>query len=270
MKNTFFLLLAAFLALHSCKKNETTDKTGISEKTQAFTADSVVVNDSLKVVDSLTLKYTGKMLVFPTLKEKPLLDSIYFFAPKLKDYSKAGIQSYLDSEKSAFFGSVKKENNDWISDVRYAQQWYTSSDMKIVSHENGFMHIRYSGSSYMGGAHDNYFFNDRVFDLQNHRRVVLSDITSMDHESLSKLLMQNLDRKPGSATANGETVANKDMLLVDKIPVTENFYFDSQNLYFHYSPYEITAFAAGDVTIPIAWKDLGNTLNPEFKKRMKL
>lgn len=270
MKNTFFLVLTAFFTLYACNKSEKTNPASLAEKPHAFTVDSVSVSDSLKVADSLTLKFTGKMLVFPTLKEKALLDSIYFFAPKLKDYSKAGIQTYLDTEKKEFFASVKKDNKDWISSVSFAQQWYTNSDMKIVSQENGFLHIRYFGSSYMGGAHDNYFFNDRVFDLQKNKRVVLTDITTMDKEKLSQILMMELDQSAGHATANGETVANKEMLLVDKIPVTENFYFDSQNLYFHYSPYEITAFAAGDVTIPVPLKDLGASLTPEFKNRMKL
>ena len=48
------------------------------------------------------------------------------------------------------------------------------------------------------------------------------------------------------------------------------FYFDQNNLYFHYSPYEITAYAAGDVVIPISWQDLASTLTPEFKKRIGL
>jgi Fe-S cluster assembly protein SufB len=54
------------------------------------------------------------------------------------------------------------------------------------------------------------------------------------------------------------------------VPATDNFYFDQKNLYFHYSPYEITAFAAGDIIIPISWDELKGTLNEEFKERMKI
>ena len=72
---------------------------------------------------------------------------------------------------------------------------------------------------------------------------------------------------PTGANSGTEEVKNSDMLLVDKIPVTDNFYFDEKNLYFHYSPYEIAAFAAGDITIPIPWTDLAGTLNEEFKSR---
>ena len=59
-------------------------------------------------------------------------------------------------------------------------------------------------------------------------------------------------------------------LIINKRDSTENFYFDDKNLYFHYSPYEIAAFAAGDITIPVSWEDLKGTLNAEFKERMKI
>jgi len=60
------------------------------------------------------------------------------------------------------------------------------------------------------------------------------------------------------------------MLLVDVIPATDNFYFDDKNMYFHYSPYEIAAFAAGDLVIPVSWQELKGSLNPEFKERMSI
>lgn len=92
----------------------------------------------------------------------------------------------------------------------------------------------------------------------------------MPASNLEALLMKNINKINSGTTDNRGQVNNSEMLLVDKIPATENFYFDDKNLYFHYSPYEITAFAAGDITIPVSWADLKGTLNPEFAKRMKI
>jgi len=267
MKNLIVMVTVAFLAI-SCKKNETILVK--ENKTPKFEIDSVVVNDSVKITDSLTVKYFDKMLVFPDIKEKPLLDSIYFFSSKLQDFTKSGIKTYADVQKSNFFTSFQKEKEDWVSGVSFAQEWYQSSAMKVISNDNDFLHIQYSGGSYMGGAHDNYYYSERVFDLKNNKRLLLSEITSADDKTLSDLLMKNINTINGGAMDQDGAIDNKEMLLVDKIPVTENFYFDQKNLYFHYSPYEITAFAAGDITIPISWKEIETTLQPDFKKRMKL
>ncbi|MFP3593823.1 RsiV family protein [Chryseobacterium sp. SIMBA_038] len=274
MKNTIAVLaLSSFFIFSACKKTETTNTAG--EKTEVpqpekFTVDSVKVNDSIKLSDSLQLKYTSKMLIFPSIKDEKLLDSIYFANKNISDFSKNGIETLLKKEKDEFYNSIKKDSKDFISDITYSQEWYTSSSMNIKSNVNDFMHIEYTWGSYEGGAHDNYGFNERVFDLKNNKKVELKDITSMSKNKLEALLMKNINKINSGTTDENGKVNNSEMLLVDVIPATNNFYFDDKNLYFHYSPYEITAFAAGDIIIPISWAELNGTLNPEFKNRMKI
>lgn len=274
MKNTITIIaLSSFFVFTACKKNETAatsiEKTE-NKKSEEFVVDSVIVKDSTKITDSLKLTYTSKLLVFPTIKDKKLLDSIYFQNDKIKDFSKAGLQAYLENEKNNYFNSVKKDSKDWASDITYAQDWYSSSHMNLVSNSNGYMHIQYTGSGYEGGAHDNYGFSERIFDLKNNKKLELKDITSTPKAKLEAMLMKNIDNI-NSGTMDGDgSVKNSEMLLVEKIPASNNFYFDDKNLYFHYSPYEIAAFAAGDITISISWEELKGTLNPEFKERMKI
>ncbi|ANF49340.1 hypothetical protein A0O34_01665 [Chryseobacterium glaciei] len=274
MKNTIAVLaLSSFFIFSACKKTETTNTA--DEKTEVpqpekFTVDSVKVNDSIKLSDSLQLKYTSKMLIFPSIKDEKLLDSIYFVNKNTKDFSKNGIEALLKKEKDEFYSSIKKNSEDFISDIKYSQEWYTSSSMNLKSNVNDFMHIQYIWGSYEGGAHDNYGFNERVFDLKNSKKVELKDITSMLKNKLETLLMKNINKINSGTTDENGKVNNSEMLLVDVIPATNNFYFDDKNLYFHYSPYEITAFAAGDIIIPISWGELSGTLSPEFKNRMKI
>lgn len=275
MKNTITVLaLSSFFVFTACKKNESigpaaTEKSDYKESGKLI-VDSVKVSDSTKITDSLKVKYTSKLLVFPELKDKTLLDSIYFQNKDIKDFSKTGLQNYLENEKIRYFSSVKNDNKDWLSDITYAQDWYTSSYMNLISNTNGYMHIQYVGSGYEGGAHDNYGFAERVFDLKKNKKLELKDITSMPKAKIEAILMKNINNiNSGTSDAEGE-VKNSEMLLVEKIPANNNFYFDQKNLYFHYSPYEIAAFAAGDITIPISWEELGVTLNAEFKERMKI
>ncbi|WP_267405473.1 MULTISPECIES: RsiV family protein [unclassified Chryseobacterium] len=272
MKNTVAVLaLSSFFIFSACKKTETQNTTiETSEpKAEQFVVDSVSINDSIKISDSLQLKFSSKMLVFPSIKDKNLLDSIYM-KKNMSDFSKTGVQNLLQAEKNGYFESVRKDSKDFLSDITFAEVWYEDNKMKLVSHANDYLHIRYYGGSYSGGAHDNYAYMERVFDLKNSKKLELKDITSMPLAKIEELLKKNINKINSGTTDEKGEVNNSDMLLVDKIPATGNFYFDEKNLYFHYSPYEIAAFAAGDIEIPISWEELKGTLNAGFKERMKI
>lgn len=277
MKNTIAVIaLSSFFVISACKKPDNINsKGGKIDSVQALQpekleVDSVKADDSIKIGNLLHVKYTAKMLVFPGIKDQKLLDSIYFQNKGIKDFSKKGVQILLETEKNNYFDSMRKESKDLLSDITSTEDWYTSFDMNLKSNTNGYMHIQYSGSSYEGGAHDNYGFSERVFDLKNKKKVELEDITSMPQPKIEAILMKNLNKIPSGTTDERGDVKNSEMLLVKIIPATDNFYFDDKNLYFHYSPYEIAAFAAGDIVIPISWQDLKGTLNTEFKERMKI
>lgn len=274
MKNTFAILaLSAVFAVTSCKKTDSQNVQNNTAEVKApekFVVDSIKLSDSAKINNLLSLKYEAKMLVFPTLKDKVLLDSIYYDKKGILDFSKQGLQTFLDKDKNEHFASVKEKNKDWIVDIQHSQTWETGSFMKLKSHSNNFLQIEYMYSSYEGGAHGNYGFAERVFDLKNNKRVTLKDITTMPKARLEALLTKNINNIPSGTTDSQGAVKNSDMLLLDAIPANDNFYFDDKNLYFHYSPYEIAAFAAGDIVIPVSWDDLKGTLTPEFKERMKI
>lgn len=274
MKNTFAILtFSALFAIISCKKTDSQNvgnNTTEAKAPEKFNIDSVKLSDSAKINNLLTLKYEATMLVFPTIKDKALLDSIYYDKKGIIDFSKQGLQNFLNNDKNEYFASIKEKDNDWIADIQNLQTWDTGSFMKLKSHSNDFLQIEYLYSSYEGGAHGNYGFSERVFDLKNNKRVMLKDITTMPKARLEEILMKNINNIPSGTTDSQGAVKNSDMLLLESIPANENFYFDEKNLYFHYSPYEIAAFAAGDIVIPVSWDELKGTLNQQFKERMKI
>lgn len=274
MKNTIAIFtISALFAISSCKKTDyqkaeaNTTEVKTSER---FTVDSIKVNDSMKINDMLSVNYAAKILVFPTVKDKTLLDSIYYDKKGITDFSKNGLQSFLDKDRTEFFSSTKEKSSEWIADINYKQTWEAGSFMKLLSQTDDFLQIEYLFTSYEGGAHGNYSFAARVFDLKNNKKLDLKDVTTMPQARLSELLMKNIDKLPSGTTDSDGAVNNSEMLLVDIIPANKDFYFDGKNLYFHYSPYEIAAFAAGDIVIPVSWEELKGTVNPEFKKRMKI
>lgn len=275
MKKTLSILVfSALFAVTSCKKtdsqNNSQSNTSEVKETEKFVVDSVKLSDSVKINNLLSLKYESKMLVFPSIKDKTLLDSIYFDKKGITDFSKQGLQTFLDKDKNEYFVSVKEKDNDWIADIQHPQNWDTGYFMKLKSNTNDFLQIEYMFSSFEGGAHGNYGFSERVFDLKNNKKLTLKDITTMPKARLEALLMKNINTIPSGTTDSQGAVKNSDMLLLKAIPANENFYFDEKNLYFHYSPYEIAAFAAGDIIIPVSWEELKGTLTSQFKERMKI
>lgn len=272
MKNVIAVAaLSLFFVFSACNKSTNTNGEKVETiKSEKLVVDSVKVNDSILLNDSLQLKYSSKVLVFPTIKDKKLLDSIYFTNKNIQDFSKKAIQSLIEKEKNDYYNTIKKDSKDWIADIKSSQEWYTSSSMNFKSNKNDFMHIQYLWASYEGGAHDNYGYNERVFDLKNNKKLELKDITSMPKNKLEELLKKNINKINSGTTDENGKVNNSEMLLEDRIPVNDNFYFDDKNLYFHYSPYEITAFAAGDIIIPISWTELKKTVNQSFKERMNI
>lgn len=273
MKNILAALAFSILIVVSCKKTENSSNDTVKNDTvqaNTFIVDSVKVSDSLQLSDSLKVKYSSTILVFPDIKNKILLDSIYFGEKNISDFSKNGLRARLEKNKNEYFNTVKKESKDWISDMNFSQEWYSDTGMNLKSRLNDYMHIQYTWGSYEGGAHDNYGFSERVFDLKNNKKLQLKDITTLSKAKIEAMLRKNINTINSGTTDNAGAVNNSEMLLVDVIPATENFYFDEKNLYFHYSPYEIAAFAAGDITIPVSWKELKGTINPEFEKRMHI
>ena len=269
MKNLVALSLLLSIAVVSCKKDKTSKddssmiNTEIVAETQSFQIDSVRVKDSLKIDKNLTLGFESKLLVFPTLKNKQLLDSIY--APKqiqLAEYSKANLSEALTKKKTEYYEEQKESLKDYTPE--FAQNWFNNSGMKVFSKDNDFMTVQYTGDGYTGGAHGYYYENYKVFDIKNNKSVQLSDVVSNTDSSLwQKILMDNFLK-------NDSEKGQAEMILVKDIPLNDNFYFDKEFLYFLYNQYEITAYAAGTVLIKIPLSDIKPLLTEEFIQRQGL
>lgn len=262
-----FLPFIAFCAV-SCKKNAAANSSEIAKNSveKNLKVDTVKLLDSVKITENLSAKFSATVLVFPEITDRNLLDSMYRFQSTVTDFSKSGLQSILQKQKEAYFTSVKQENFQ----QDFPQEYYDGWEMKLLSSKNNFLQIENLYSSYAGGAHGNFAFEHKVLDLKTRKKMQLLDITTMPAGRLSALLKQNLNVIASGTTDSRGAVPNSEMLLVDVIPATENFYFDEKNLYFHYSPYEIAAYAAGDITIPVPWKDLRGTIQADFADRMNL
>lgn len=269
MKNYLALLALSTVLLVGCKQDKNTldnsskSEDSIANSLNTLVIDSLKLEDSLRIDKNLSLTFSSKILTFPGLTNQSILDSIY--SPediKLNDYSKENLSKALHQKMQNYYDEQKAALKDYKPE--FSQFWNMTSAMKMISNQNQYLTIQYTGDGYTGGAHGYYFENYKVFDLKNNKTVQLTDVIKEEESSVwNKILMDNFLKNDAE---NGQA----EMLLVKEITLNNNFYFDQENIYFLYNQYEITAYAAGPVLIKVPLGDIKPFLNSDFKKRMNL
>lgn len=272
-KSLLFIIILSLTLPAACNQKEVvgdSEKSNRSHNNSKFIYDSIKISDSTKINEHTSASYSSTLLFLPTLEDKSLLDSIYIDHPGLTHFSKDSIRSYILKSQQKYYDSIKVQTTNFRIEGNPSRKWYYNYRMKLLGKTNRFLQLQYYKSSYSGGAHGNYSYREKIIDLNNKTIVRLRDITSMPEKRLQDLLLKNLDTYESDASDSVGKIKNSDLLLVEEIPLTENFYFDHHNIYFHYSPYEIAAYAAGDIIIPISWEDLKPTIEPYFLERIGL
>jgi hypothetical protein len=264
MKKNILFTAVLLCFLYACKKTDVhqNEKKTVVQNSNIFSVDSVAVNDSMKINDKLTVGFGSKVLVFPTIKNKSLLDSIYTMENiYLDDYSSDQLLAALKKKQKDYYFHENKENTEdfpW----NFEQTWYQNSDMDVFSIKNDFMTLKYSGDGFSGGAHGYYYEYYRVFDLKNNKTLQLSDVLINPESAVWKRALMDHFLK------NDLDQGQSEMLLVKEISPNRNFYFDKNFVYFLYNQYEIAAYAAGPVLIKLPVSDIKMILNPELKTRL--
>lgn len=261
MKNKIVLVFMLALTLAACNKTNKSAETEPTAPKEAFVVDSINYTDSIAMNDKVSAVYGAKLLYFPSIKDQTILDSIYSDYTDGTQFDKTSILESLKAKSKTYFDENKEGAGDFGHQAVLAQK----STMSVLYHDHDFLALQDSYFWDGGGAHPNSGQKDRVYDLKNNKSVQLSDITTLPAEKISALLMTNVQKLE---IANMAKEAGADLLLVDTIPVTRNFYFDNENIYFHYDPYEIAAYVYGNIDIPISWSMISESLTPEFKERM--
>jgi hypothetical protein len=250
-----------------CKETGFENKDSSADISSKFLIDYVIEEDSAKIFDSVMMKYSSNLLMFPNLKDERLRDSIYS-GKKITDYSKNGLKKYLENKKYSFYNNLKCDKK--YSNLISRQEWENISQMNLRMNKNDYLYIQYYESTFLG-KRDNYHYNEKVFDLRNNKKMQLSDITSIPRDKLLQYLKTNLEKTTMMQQMKKYDQEGYRLLANASIPFTHNFYFDDNNLYFHYNMNEITRnYDIGDLIILIPFEDLKGTLQPEFIERMKI
>lgn len=187
----------------------------------------------------------------------------------LAEYLENAVRDFADIPKDRdpslwLFSKAEKERVDWQREnsklsPQDAQTLGLSlsvgfQELINVMYENGH-HITLSKFiySYSGGAHGNYSTQLINIDKATGRKINLGDIITPEGLKQLPNLIEEVARIQykapiGSLEDNG--------FLVNKIPVSEEFYITSSGIGFLYAPYEIKSFADGEINLLVPYVKL--------------
>lgn len=130
-----------------------------------------------------------------------------------------------------------------------------------VSRQGKVMNYVAEQSSYMGGAHPNFFASWLNFDIQTGSQLTLESIMNPDYEQkLLEALAYELQVKCNAESMEG--VRDAGYLNWSELYVPDNFLIKDEGLLFLYNPYEIASWSMGSTELMLTNETLKNILKP--------
>lgn len=170
--------------------------------------------------------------------------------------SQEEIGKIMIKQKNAILNPIRKEDElvtyDLIKQVEVVYQNEKLLTLSSTTYVDG------------GGAHPNHYTFYTSIDLANKQKLSINDV--VDTLACRATLHTLLEKKFRTAFHVGTEEKLSDYLFNNTIPVAQNFMLTSKGIGFQYNPYDIGAYALGDVYLYIPFKELDNCLKPEFKK----
>lgn len=135
------------------------------------------------------------------------------------------------------------------------------SDVSVtdVNNEYHLLSLQIDDNTDSGGAHPNHGTQYVNFDLRSDTKIQLRDLLVPGYEQR----LHQLGRRLFYEQNADNTMLND----ADEFQMNENFLITPKGLQFHFNPYEAAAYAGGDPTVFISYKQLGTLLKPDNPAR---
>jgi len=209
-----------------------------------------IEHNIIEVVDT-ALCFEYKILEFPSIRDKKLLNEIYSKSPiGATDYSKKGLLQALNEAKQ----NHEEQSNEEIEErgISYLSDYFS---LNIVLINGNLVTIQYDrcwNVSGVGGCNGGKKYI--TFDKNSGQIIIISDI--LKNKDNNKAEWNKTLRK---------YVEDYDCVWEEGlIPVSDVFYFDKQTITFVYEKYEIACGDDGCVHITVPFSVIKNYLKTDF------
>ena len=195
--------------------------------------------------------------IWPTaISKHPAADSIKQFIR----------ESFGEKNSKEEIGKILlRRKNELLNPATDDIEVYSSTDqIQVIYRTPRLLTIKHLNSGYYGGAHGIYGTGYTCFSLVQNKRLELADV--LDTLAAKAVLEKLLEKKFREDYRVKAEEKLEEVLLVDKIPANDNFLLTGKGIGFNYVPYEIGAFAMGEVKLFIPFTEIEKYLKPSFKK----
>lgn len=177
----------------------------------------------------------------------------------------------IKKKNDSFFSSYKedmKQDTPMDEQEMNSPSWNYSQSLHCILRYNAqdIVAIEQSYYSFLGGAHGNYYSTFLNIDMLQNKSLQLSDVLNIDSASLQKILETSFRKDyhlPITKPLTG-------ILFDPYLATTDNFYISEKGLLFVYNPYEVAAYAVGQINVFVSYTQLNKYLREDFKKRIQL
>jgi hypothetical protein len=134
-------------------------------------------------------------------------------------------------------------------DLAGLQNYEFLKNGSVIYNKNNILSVACEVYNYTGGAHGINNMEFIHFDLNTGQQFDLDKLfDEQEKRELVKMVSNQCEEM--------KKAKDKDLFEESTIESCDNFYFDDDNFYFLYNPYEIGPYSAGYITIKISIKDI--------------
>jgi hypothetical protein len=182
-----------------------------------------------------------------------------------KSYANVSLEAFKTAKRDTFFKyyleTMKDEKPETTGEAPAMFNHSESSSVSVLFNEKDLLSLGFGEYSYSGGAHGNHATGVASFDLVQKKQLKLTDVFLAKYEKPLKVALENAVRRQFNMKRN-EPLSNA--LFENSIEPTNNFCITKKGILFLYNPYEIAAYAMGEIELFIPFEELKTVVNPRF------
>jgi len=232
----------------------------------------LISKDALKIgkisykysVDESNPKASYYSVNYPIFQNinKDLEEQIYFdleITNKKKDIKDKELYEIMGEKCFNFINEFKKNEEDLKKfdpeatphDFIYDESFQS----KMIFH---ILAIQVNKNSFTGGAHGTYNTKNFNYDINSNKRLKLKDVVT-NVDSLF-IVAENKFRTVYKVPQGAKINSSGFQFPEDKFELTENFLIENDGITLLWNPYEIAAYAYGQISIKLKYKEINDLL----------
>lgn len=180
--------------------------------------------------------------------------------PLKKDFANASLADLQKAQRDTFFATYRETMKDEKPDSskEYFSDSYTqTSEMQVIFNEKDLLSVAYSTYSFGGGAHGNYGTTLASYDLATKKTLTLDAVFKPNYQKTVSIALEKALRKKYKFNPKEDLTQ---FLFDNKIDPTTNFALTRKGILFSYPPYEIAAYAMGEIQLYIPFDEIKSVL----------